>query len=70
MFFITSFFKGSLMFLFTMFFMEGPVKSDKTIETAESGHDNRTYIDDEGKASTLELPRLPARMHDQDHSRL
>ncbi|XP_043478293.1 putative metabolite transport protein HI_1104 isoform X2 [Leptopilina heterotoma] len=61
---------SSLMFLFTMFFMDGPVKDDKTIDTAESGHDNRTYIDDEGKASTLELPRLPARIPDPDHSRL
>lgn len=58
------------MFLFTMFFMSGHVKDDKTINTAETGHDNTTYIDDEGKASTLELPRLPARIPDPDHSRL
>ena len=57
------------MFLFTMFLMGGPVKEDKTTE-AESGHDNRTYMDDEGRSSTLELPRLPARTQEFDDSRL
>ena len=57
------------MFLVTMFLMGGPVKTEKTT-TAESGHDNRTYMDDEGRSSTLELPRLPARTHDYDDSRL
>lgn len=48
------------MFLITMFLMGGPTKSSDDPTDAE-GHENRNYIDDEGKTSTLELPRLPAR---------
>ncbi|XP_011497607.1 PREDICTED: uncharacterized protein LOC105361981 [Ceratosolen solmsi marchali] len=51
---------SSLMFLMTMFLMDGPKKDGNSSADTE-GHDNRNYIDDEGKASTLELPRLPAR---------
>ncbi|XP_014216741.1 uncharacterized protein LOC106645405 [Copidosoma floridanum] len=51
---------SSLMFLATMFMMPGAPKKPR--EPGES-HDNRNYVDDEGKASTLELPRLPARMN-------
>ncbi|XP_058799466.1 putative metabolite transport protein HI_1104 [Phymastichus coffea] len=52
---------SSIMFLMTMFLMPGgPAKQADTAKNVE-GHDNRNYIDDEGKTSTLELPRLPAR---------
>ncbi|XP_015608750.1 uncharacterized protein LOC107274277 [Cephus cinctus] len=59
---------SSVMFLFTMFLMGGPVKNDKS--NGEAGHDNSTFTNDDGRLSTLELPRLPARPQTQENSRL
>lgn len=49
------------MFFITMFLMPGGTNDVKEANIDQEGHDNRNYIDDEGKTSTLELPRLPAR---------
>lgn len=57
------------MFFITIFLMDGPKK--KAPDTSGEGHDNRNYIDDEGKMSTLEMPRLPSRTSvGYDNSRL
>ncbi|OXU24172.1 hypothetical protein TSAR_016556 [Trichomalopsis sarcophagae] len=52
---------STLMFFITMFLMPGGTNDSKEANMDQEGHDNRNYIDDEGKTSTLELPRLPAR---------
>ncbi|XP_015121157.1 uncharacterized protein LOC107043949 [Diachasma alloeum] len=58
---------SSIMFLLTMFFMTGPsVESDGV--TTEDGHDNKTFTNDDG--TVLELPRLPSKPQNPDHSRL
>lgn len=49
------------MFLLTMFLMPGATKKEVDTPRNVEGHDNRNYLDDDGKTSTLELPRLPAR---------
>ena len=49
------------MFLLAMFLMDGPVPSNKPASVGE-GQDNVNYVNDEGKTSTLELPRLPPRL--------
>ena len=66
--FSVAYFAGSFMFLFTMFLMGGPTKDNKS--NPEIGHDNTTFTDEDGRAATLELPRLPARPHNYDNSRL
>lgn len=57
------------MFFLTIFLMEGPKK--KPVAAPGDGVDNRNYVDDEGKMSTLEMPRLPSRTSiAYDNSRL
>ncbi|XP_046418082.1 putative metabolite transport protein HI_1104 isoform X1 [Neodiprion virginianus] len=60
---------SSIMFLLTTLVMGGPTaKGEKDI--SENGVDNTTFTNDDGRLSTLELPRLPARPHSHENSRL
>ncbi|KAK0079063.1 hypothetical protein PV325_001784 [Microctonus aethiopoides] len=55
---------SSLMFLLTMFFMDGPVSNKnntKSQATSDEVHDNKTFTDDNGQPIALELPRLSIR---------
>lgn len=58
-----------------MFFMDGAVKEQPKPEISkipESGYDNTTFTNDEGRVPTLELPRLypPPPPHRFENSRL
>ncbi|KAF3427386.1 hypothetical protein E2986_08014, partial [Frieseomelitta varia] len=66
---------SSILFFSTMFFMDGAVKEQPKPEISkipESGYDNSTFTNDEGRVSTLELPRLypPPPPHRFENSRL
>ncbi|KAK0159577.1 hypothetical protein PV327_010673 [Microctonus hyperodae] len=55
---------SSIMFLLTMFFMDGPVSNKnnkKSQTTSDQVHDNKTFTDDNGQPIALELPRLSIR---------
>lgn len=60
---------GSIMFLLAMFAMGGPTVAGEK-DNSENGMDNRTFTNDDGRLSTLELPRLPARPLNHENSRL
>ncbi|KAJ8682912.1 hypothetical protein QAD02_018704 [Eretmocerus hayati] len=59
---------SSFMFLITMFLMDGPKKEPAT---KDWGHENRNYVHDDNKSTTLELPRLPSKTsYEYEHSHL
>lgn len=61
------------MFFLTMFLMEGSKQEpQKEVHTkSEFGYDNNTFTNDDGRVSTLELPRLyPSPPHRFENSRL
>lgn len=67
-----SYLSGSIMFLLTMFLMDGPVKQTKNIED-QTGYDNCTFTNDEDHqrvSSTMELPRLSIRPPCYENSQL
>ncbi|XP_047343477.1 probable glucarate transporter isoform X1 [Vespa velutina] len=62
---------SSIMFLLTMFLMDGPVKQTKNIED-QTRYDNSTFVNDEDQhvSSTIELPRLSIRPPYYENSQL
>lgn len=62
------------MFFFTMFLMDGASKPEPKMEInnkPEFGYDNKTFTNDNGRASTLEFPRsYPQPPHRFENSRL
>lgn len=60
------------MFFLTMFLMDGAAKEEpKTEINNKFGYDNNIFINDDGRVSTLELPRLhPPPSHRFENSKL